>query len=91
MTGFSFLEQLIYQGFMTMVGDPLFLGFLVLGFFGTFVMLQGTRIDHKLAILVPAFILAMAVGLSSPNFVVLVILMLSGILAAAILKFTGRL
>lgn len=57
---FQPLEEMIYNGFLNTVGNPLFLGLLVLGVFSAFVLMQNTRTDAKVVILVPAFILASA-------------------------------
>ncbi len=59
-TGFGGLESLIYSGAMSTVGDPTFLGLLILGFFIGFVYLQGTRMDVKLMVIVPAMFLAVS-------------------------------
>jgi len=45
---------------MSIVGDPTYLGLLVLGFFVGFVFLQGTRMDVKIMVIVPALFLAMS-------------------------------
>ncbi len=60
MTGFYDLEAFIGNGMGQVVGDPIFLGLLVLGFLGGFVLLQNTRFDAKLLVIVPAMLLAMA-------------------------------
>jgi predicted membrane protein len=54
------LESIINGGIMNIVGDPLMAGLLVLGFFVLFVLIQGTRLDAKIAIIVPAGILSLA-------------------------------
>jgi hypothetical protein len=57
MAGF---EALMYQGALTAVGDPVFIGFLVFGFFFGFVVMQGQNLPGKTLVLVPAAILALA-------------------------------
>jgi len=59
-TGFGPLESTIYSSCMSIVGDPTYLGLLVLGFFVGFVFLQGTRMDVKIMVIVPALFLAMS-------------------------------
>jgi hypothetical protein len=82
------LEQAIYEGALTAVGDPIFLGFLVFGFFLGFVVLQGQNLTGKMVILVPAGILALAF---MPNWVsILFGLVCGGILYLAINKFITR-
>ena len=58
-TGLQPLETVIYESAMSIVGDPTYLGLLVLGFFFGFVTLQNVRTDVKVLIIVPAFFLAL--------------------------------
>jgi len=53
-----YIEEFIGQGFSSVLGDPSLIGAIFLAFFAVFVMLQGTRLDGKVAVLVPASILA---------------------------------
>lgn len=55
----GYIEEFIGQGFSSVIGDPNLMGIIFLGFFAGFVMLQGTRLDGKVAILVPASLLAL--------------------------------
>jgi len=57
-TGLLPMETWMGDGFAQTVGDPIFLGIMIIGFFFGFTMLQGLRLDAKLLILVPAVILA---------------------------------
>ncbi|MDD3906562.1 MAG: hypothetical protein PHS46_08615 [Candidatus Omnitrophica bacterium] len=52
------LENWAGDGFAQTVGDPIFMGILLLGFFFGFTMLQGLGFSGKLLILVPVAILA---------------------------------
>ena len=52
-------EQLIGQGLQTIFGNSIWLGLLLLIWFGVLTLLQNLRLDAKLAILVPASLLAM--------------------------------
>lgn len=79
--GFKIFEAIISQGFMSIIGDPLVFGLLIIGFFGAFVMLQGQRLDGMVLVLVPAFIL-------SAMFLPTWVLALFGI-ACAILLYTA--
>ena len=58
--GMEGIESMFDEGMRSVVGDPTFIGLLIWIFFGGFVMLQNTRIDVKMAIMVPATFLAMA-------------------------------
>lgn len=80
------LETIMADGFMQVVGDPLFLGIIILGFFGALAMIQGTKLDGKLVIIVPAFILALS--FFPPFIVLLFALALAVILFHAFNKFT---
>jgi len=85
MAGF---EALIYQGALSAVGDPIFLGFLVFGFFLGFAMMQGQKFAGMILITVPAGILALAFF---PSYMVLIFgVVLGFILAIALNKLITR-
>jgi hypothetical protein len=85
MAGF---ETLMYQGALTAVGDPIFIGFLVFGFFFGFVVMQGQNFAGKMLILTPAGILALAFF---PSYIVLMFgLILGYILSLALNKLLAR-
>ena len=53
-----YIEDFMIDGLTSVVGDGLVTGILILGFFAIFVMLQGTRIESKIMVLIPmAFLL----------------------------------
>lgn len=60
-TGFVPLEQSVQCTMIHTAGDPAFLGLMLLGFFFGIVFLMNLRMDAKMAILVPAGILSIAV------------------------------
>jgi len=79
------IEDLIGQGAgYTTGGDPLFLGLLTIGFFAGFTMLQGTRLEAKIVVLVPALFLTLYF---IPGLAVLIALGLATILYLAFTKF----
>ena len=53
------LSAMFYQGALSTVGDPTWLGILVFVFFGGFVMLQNVGFSTKIAIMVPAILLSL--------------------------------
>jgi len=55
----STLEDMIGNGMGQIVGDPAITGLLFLVFFFGFVLIQPSRLDHKVAILIPATILSL--------------------------------
>lgn len=82
------IEQQIYEGALSMVGDPIFLGFLVFGFFLGFAIMQGQKFAGMMLILTPAGILALAFF---PSYVTLLFALVLGfILALAINKLISR-
>jgi len=89
MTGqaFEWLEQTIFSGSMQAAGDPLFLGILVFGFFFVFVLLQGSRGDAKLLIVIPALFLAAAFV---PWLSLVIVLGVGTILWYAITRFMNK-
>jgi hypothetical protein len=54
------LDAYIYDGLIQLAGDPIILGILVFGFFGAFVFVQGLKLPGKIAVLLPASLLATA-------------------------------
>lgn len=81
-------EQLIYEGALSVAGDPIFIGLLVFGFFLGFALLQGQKFAGFMLILVPGAILAIAF---MPNYVVIILgLILGVILALALNKLITR-
>jgi len=88
MAGFSGLETIFYNGFLSLVGDQIFLGFIVLALIVGWVMVAGFRLDAKLLGIVPAIILA---SVFMPSFVLLLGgLAIAGILYYAFMKFMRR-
>jgi predicted membrane protein len=88
MAGFAGLEAVVYNGMLSLVGEPIFLGFLVLSLFGLWVMVASFRLDAKMLGIVPAIIMAAAF---MPIFVlVLGGLALGGILYFGVMKFMRR-
>jgi hypothetical protein len=81
MTG---IDAIFYNGALSTVGDPNFLGILVWVFFAIFVMLQNLPTSAKIAIMVPATMLALAL-LNSTGWVVL-----AGLSIAVIVYFGFR-
>jgi Ca2+/Na+ antiporter len=53
------LEIIFSSGFASVVGSPVIEALLLIGFFGAFVMLQNTRLEGKLCVLVPAILLSL--------------------------------
>lgn len=58
-TSLNPLEEILAEGFLSVVGDPLFLGLILLGFFGALVFVQGTRLDGKLVVIVPVLLMSL--------------------------------
>lgn len=82
-----YLEQFIAQGFSAIIGNPLVLGIMLMGIFTGFVLLQGLRLDGKVAILVPVSLLAITL---IPWFAVLIGLAVGVLLYLAIMLFTQK-
>jgi hypothetical protein len=55
----TFFEEIIGNGFTSVVGDQTMIGVLLLAFFGGFLLLQDTRLDVKILIMVPVLLLTM--------------------------------
>lgn len=85
--GMQALENIFYEGAMQIAGDPVFIGFLVIIFFGAIVLVQNTRLDGKLVVLIPAMLLAIAF---IPAIFLLFALVLAVILYLAFTKLTNR-
>jgi len=67
----GFIEQTIADGFTQVVGDPFISGLMFIGFFAAFVMLQGTRLEGKIVVLVPVLFLSLVFA---PIMLVIVVL-----------------
>jgi hypothetical protein len=76
----TFFEEIIGNGFMSVVGDQTIIGLLLLAFFGGFLLLQDTRLDVKVMIMVPVLLLTMTY-ISFFNVVVALILSVLAYLA----------
>lgn len=83
----STVETFIGDGMAQVTGDPVFFGLMLLGFFFSFVMLQGTRLDVKLLVLVPIALLAAPF---IPWLPIVLGLVCAGILYFALTKFDQR-
>lgn len=59
--GVNPIEDLVYFGMLGVLGDPIFMGLFIVGFFGAFVIAQSqTNTSMKIAVFVPAVLLAAA-------------------------------
>jgi len=87
MAGFQPLEEMIFNGFLSTVGDPTYLALLVIGFFLGFVIMQGGRFDVVMLALVPAFLLAASYNAAVP---LIGGLLFSIILYIAFMKLTNK-
>lgn len=83
----TYLEDFFGSSWGNIVGDPLVSGVLLLAFFGIFVMLQNTRLDGKIVVLVPALVLA---SLFASIFIAFAVFFAGGLLYLAFTKFTNR-
>lgn len=54
------LEQMVGDGFATVFNNNLVLAVILISFFLIFVILQGTRLDAKVAVMIPVCFLAIA-------------------------------
>ena len=59
-TGWGVFEQTISSGFSTTTGNSLLVGLILMLFFIGYCLLQGTRLDAKIVVWIPAFFLAFA-------------------------------
>jgi len=75
------IEQIFYEGAMSTVGDPIYIGILVIGFFAACVMFQGQRLDGIILMMIFAFFLA---GAFMPIWLLTI-----GIFAFAFIIFIG--
>jgi purine-cytosine permease-like protein len=55
----GFVESAFASGFAQVTGDPLLSALMFLGFFAAFTMLQGTRLEGKLPVLIPVLFLSL--------------------------------
>ncbi len=81
------LEELIYTTSLNTVGDPVYLGILIMAFFGVFVMLQGGRTDLKVGVITAAFLLASAF---IPWLGLMIGLIIGGVIYLALHRLTQR-
>lgn len=81
------LELLIGQGLQSIFGNSMWLGVIILIWFGAITLVQNLRLDAKLAILVPASLLAMVYV---PVITILVGIVFAVVLALAVEKFRSR-
>lgn len=81
------IEGLMYNGMLEAVGDPIYIGLLVLAFFVGFVILQNTSLPLKLLISVGAVFLASAF---IPFFGLLIGLIAGVILYAGIMRAINK-
>lgn len=83
------LQDCIGNRLIWAVGDPLLAALLFIGFFGVFVMMQDTRLDVKVAVMIPVIVLA--IGITGLGWLVsLAIMVFALILLAALLKIFNR-
>lgn len=54
-------ENIFANGFHSIIGSPALMALLLVGFFGAFVMFQGTGWTQKIVIIIPALLLAGAI------------------------------
>jgi hypothetical protein len=81
-------EELIYDGTLSVLGDPIYLGMLVLVFFVGFVILQGVNnTAAKGAIIFPAVLLATAF---IPFGALLIGIFIGFVLYLALMKIVGK-
>jgi len=83
----TFIEELIGSGVGVITGNDTLLGIIFLGFFTAFVLLQNTRLDGKLVVLVPISILSLVF---IPMLAFLLALGFGFILYLAVSKFANR-
>lgn len=90
MAGFQSIEAIFYNGMLSLVGEPILMGFIVLALIIGWVMVAGFRLDAKLLGIVPAIILASAIG-GVPGFFLLIGgLGMAGLLYYAFMKFMRK-
>lgn len=74
----GYIEDVIGAGVAEVTGDPTITGLVFIGFFFAFVMLQGTRFEGKIVVLLPVFFLSL---------IFLPILLVFAIIAAAFIAY----
>jgi hypothetical protein len=88
-TAFSPIEDIIWQGMIVAVGNPIYIGLIVMSFFGIFAFLQGHTLPGLLAIAIPGTILGFAIML--PSIVAILFgLALAFVLYFAVMRLIGR-
>lgn len=60
--GLEAIEIIVNTGVTQIIGDNTVIALIVLGIFSAFVMLQNTRLDHKVPILLGAGLLAVSIS-----------------------------
>lgn len=88
MAGLGGLETVMYNGMLSLVGEPIFIGFVILAVIAGWVMVAGFRLDAKLLGIVPAIILAAA--FIPPFMLLLGGLGIAAVLYYALMKFMRR-
>jgi len=87
MAGNAF-EEMMYNGAVWTVGDPMFLGLLVFVFFAGFVMLQNIPTSAKVLVLAGASILALAF---MPTWIIILVgLALAGLLYLGVMRWMNK-
>lgn len=81
------LEQAFGDGFQMVTGDPIITALLFLGFFAAFTMLQGTRMEGKAVVLIPALFLSL---IFAPIMLVVVVIVSAFIAYLALTRGTNR-
>lgn len=87
MAALGMIEGMISSGMTMMFGNPSVIAIIILAAIGGFVMLQNTRLDLKVPILIGASILAAAL---SPIFIMLVVIFWSAIGFIALMRFITK-
>jgi hypothetical protein len=83
----GFIEQSIADGFTQVTGDPLLAGLMFVGFFLAFVMLQGTRLEGKIVVILPVLFLSLTF---IPILLVFAVIGAAGISYLAITRAVNR-
>ena len=86
--GANAFEDIIYQGAVYTVGDPMWIGLLVFAFFTGFVLLQNIPTSAKVMVLAGAALLALAF---MPTWIVVLVgLALAAILYLGVMRWINR-
>jgi len=86
--GANAFEDIIYQGAVYTVGDPMFIGLLVFIFFAGFVMLQNIPTSAKVLVLAGASILALAF---MPTWIIVLVgLVMAGLLYLGVMRWMSK-